>query len=241
MRTNKELIIFDLDGTLAVSKSALDDEMARLLRQLLMKMKVAIISGGMFSQFELQVLNKLSVETVQFENLFILPTSGTRLYVWYGAWQVQYADNLPEDDRKKIIESLNSALEITGFDFSEKTFGERIEDRVSEIAFSALGQKAPPELKAVWDPTREKRERIVLVLKEKIPDFDIHLGGGTTIDITKKGEDKAYGIRKLMEFLHLSIEKAMFVGDAIYPGGNDYPAISTGIDCRSEEHTSELQ
>jgi|ERR1035437_3207677 HAD superfamily hydrolase (TIGR01484 family) len=233
MSTNKELIIFDLDNTLAISKTALDDEMAGLLRRLLLKMKVAIISGGMFSQFELQVLDKLSSETVKFENLYLLPTSGTRLYIWQGAWQVQYADNLSESDKKKIIESLNSALKITGFNFSEKSYGERIEDRESEIAFSALGQKAPPELKAVWDPTREKRERIVLVLKEMIPDFDIHLGGGTTIDITKKGEDKAYGIRKLAEFLHMPIEKMIFVGDALYPEGNDYPAISTGVECVS--------
>jgi hypothetical protein len=42
----KSLIIFDLDGTLAESKSSLDGEMAALLGRLLEVVKVAIISGG---------------------------------------------------------------------------------------------------------------------------------------------------------------------------------------------------
>ena len=42
----KRLIAFDLDGTLALSKQALDDEMADLLGQLTDVAMVDIISGG---------------------------------------------------------------------------------------------------------------------------------------------------------------------------------------------------
>ena len=42
----KALVVFDLDGTLAQSKSSLDAEMAALLNQLLGLIKVAVISGG---------------------------------------------------------------------------------------------------------------------------------------------------------------------------------------------------
>ena len=42
----KKLIVFDLDGTLAESKSSLDAEMAKLLNTLLSITKVAVISDG---------------------------------------------------------------------------------------------------------------------------------------------------------------------------------------------------
>ncbi|MDB2497399.1 hypothetical protein N9X25_09665 [Verrucomicrobiales bacterium] len=48
----KKLIVFDLDGTLAESKSPLDEEMAALLCLLLSLIKVAIISGGDWTQFK---------------------------------------------------------------------------------------------------------------------------------------------------------------------------------------------
>ena len=43
----KRLIVFDLDGTLAESKSVIDPEMAGLIDSLLGVLNVAVISGGM--------------------------------------------------------------------------------------------------------------------------------------------------------------------------------------------------
>ena len=47
----KKLIVFDLDGTLAESKSSVDSEMSALLYDLLAVVKVAVISGGDWPQF----------------------------------------------------------------------------------------------------------------------------------------------------------------------------------------------
>jgi hydroxymethylpyrimidine pyrophosphatase-like HAD family hydrolase len=47
----KKLIVFDLDGTLAESKSSLDTEMSTLLHNLIRIVKVAVISGGDWPQF----------------------------------------------------------------------------------------------------------------------------------------------------------------------------------------------
>ena len=55
----KKLIVFVLDGTIAESKSSLDAEMATLLSALLGIVKVAVISGGDWPQFEKQVLSNL--------------------------------------------------------------------------------------------------------------------------------------------------------------------------------------
>jgi hypothetical protein len=231
MKFNKELVIFDLDGTLTSSKSALDSEMAELIVRLLEKTKVAVISGGAFPQFEIQFLNKLPTTTKQFTNLFLLPTSGTRLSVWNGNWREQYAENLSEIDKKNIIENLNFAINFTKSASPETSFGDMIEDRGSQITFSALGQSAPLELKKLWDPNREKRQAMVNILREKLPQFDVGIGGLTSIDITMKGVNKAYGIHKLEKFLNIPIDKMLFVGDALFEGGNDSPAKTTGVDC----------
>jgi 3-deoxy-D-manno-octulosonate 8-phosphate phosphatase KdsC-like HAD superfamily phosphatase len=56
----------------------------------------------------------------------------------------------------------------------------------------------------------------------------VRLGGATSIDITKPGIDKAYGIRKLRDILCIAIQDMIYIGDAVFPGGNDYPAKEAG-------------
>ena len=84
--------------------------------------------------------------------------------------------------------------------------------------------------KAKWDPDFAKRQKIEAILEPMIPGFSIRLGGATSIDVTRPGIDKAYGIRKLKETLGVPIVDMIFVGDAIFPGGNDYPAEQAGVE-----------
>ncbi len=231
--SSKKLIIFDLDGTLAPSKSSMSKEVADLIVQLLQTKQVAIISGGGFPQFQTQFITSLPHTSEFFTNLFLLPTSGTRMYIWRGDWVEQYSEQLSKIERERVILALNNALKIIGYISPQQTYGQLIEDRGSQITFSALGQQAPLEKKKAWDPTREKREKIVAILKEKIPEFDARIGGTTSVDITKRGVNKAYGIRKLEDILKLTPDDIIFVGDALFHGGNDYPARATGVDCIS--------
>ena len=229
--SSKKLLMFDLDGTLTISKSAIDSEMADLISMLLAVKKVAIISGGGFPQFETQVINKLPVSVENLSNLFLLPTSGTRLYVWKGSWVERYAENLSILEKHKVMAALKAGLSTGGYSEPDVTYGDIIEDRGSQITFSALGQKAPAELKYSWDPTRKEREAIAEAIRAKLPDFDVRIGGSTSIDITKRGVNKAYGIRKLEHHLGISPDEIVFVGDTLFYGGNDYPAKATGVDC----------
>ena len=75
-----------------------------------------------------------------------------------------------------------------------------------------------------------KRKTIEGILAPLIPTFSIQLGGSTSIDVTRPGIDKAYGVRKLHETLGIAIADMIFVGDAISPGGNDYPAEQAGAE-----------
>ena len=225
----KKLIVFDLDGTLAESKSALDSEMSALLHDLLGIVKVAVISGGDWPQFEKQLLSNLPSDEY-LANLSLLPTCGTKLYQYAGDWKKLYSEDFTPDRKREIVVALKSAIGVAGFSV-DKVWGEVIEDRGSQITFSALGQKAPLEEKNKWDPDFTKRKKIKAILDTLIPEFSVRLGGTTSIDVTKPGIDKAYGIRKLRDLLGISLTEMIFVGDALFVGGNDYPAREAGVVC----------
>ena len=223
----KKLIVFDLDGTLAESKSPLDAEMASLLQALLGATQVAVISGGDWPQFEKQLLFNLPRDD-RLLNLSLLPTSGTKFFKYSGDWKKLYSEDLTTDEKEKIISSLRKAVGEAGFQ-AEKVWGEVIEDRGTQITFSALGQQAPLEEKDKWDHDFAKRKKIKAVLDTLIPEFSVRMGGATSIDVTKPGIDKAYGIRKLRDLLGISLAEMIFIGDALFVGGNDYPAEEAGV------------
>jgi HAD superfamily hydrolase (TIGR01484 family) len=223
----KKLIVYDLDGTLAESKSSLDAEMAALLHDLLGIVKVAVISGGDWPQFEKQVLSNLPHDE-RLKNLSLLPTCGTKFFQYEGAWKKIYSEDFTSDEKEKIVSALKKAIEAAGFKV-EKVWGDVIEDRGSQITFSALGQQAPLEEKTKWDPDFAKRRKIKAILDTSIPEFSVRLGGATSIDVTKPGIDKAYGVRKLRDILGISLKEMIFIGDALFPGGNDYPAEEAGV------------
>jgi phosphomannomutase len=223
----KKLIVFDLDGTLAPSKSAIDYGMARLLDQLLKVGKVAVISGGGWPQFEKQVLDHLT-DGDCLRNLSLLPTCGTKFFQYDNTWKELYSEDFTSSERTTIMAALKKAVDQAG-NKPAKVWGEIIEDRGSQITFSALGQQAPLEAKSKWDPVFTKRELILAILTPSLPGFSVHMGGSTSIDITKPGIDKGYGIGKLRDTLGIAIEDMIFVGDALFPGGNDYPARQAGV------------
>jgi hypothetical protein len=226
----KKLVAFDMDGTLALSKQKLDEDMAGRLVKLLTVAKVAVISGGDWPQFEKQVVSQLPADA-NTDALFILPTTGTKLYRHDGSgWQAIYAELFDDAQKKHIIDSFNASLDATGFK-PEQVWGERIEDRGSQITFSALGQQAPLEAKEHWDPDFAKRKVIQADLRQRLPGLAINMGGATSIDITREGVDKAYGLKKLAGHSGVDLAEMIFIGDAIFPGGNDYPAMTLGVDC----------
>ncbi|KAF3911061.1 Phosphomannomutase [Arthrobotrys entomopaga] len=222
------LVAFDLDGTLAASKQPLEDSMSETIADLLDVAHVAVISGGDWPQFEKQVVFRLPPRA-DLSKLWLLPTTGTKLYVYKnGSWERVCADLFSDDQRKEILDAFDLSLEATGFK-PEKTWGNRIEDRGSQITFSALGQQAPVEAKEVWDPQFEKRKIIQKDLQARLPNMSINMGGATSIDITQKGVDKGYGLKRLRDESKIPLEEMMFIGDAIFPGGNDYPAKELGL------------
>jgi phosphomannomutase len=229
---DRKLIAFDLDDTLAPSKSPLDDRMATLLRRLLDVSDVCVISGGQIAQFRAQVIDRLDgASSVQLERLHLMPTCGTQYYRYLdGTWTQVYAQNLSEEERDRALRAVEESARSLGF-WEEHTWGPILEDRGSQVTFSALGQAAPVEAKTKWDPSGAKKNELRDVVQELLPDLEVRSGGSTSIDITRSGIDKAYGMRRLSEVTGLSLDDMLFVGDRLDEHGNDYPVKVLGVDC----------
>ncbi len=235
----KRLIAFDLDGTLAQSKQPIDAEMGGLLARLSAKAVVAVISGGDWPQYQQQLVGNLPAG-IDFGGWFLLPTSGTKLYQHENAdWRQVYAQSFTDQERARILAALESGIVSAGLSEAglseaglseDRLWGDRIEDRGSQITFSGLGQHAPLTDKTAWDPDFVKRKALQAAVAPLLPGFAVRTGGSTSIDITRAGIDKAFGMRKLAEVSGIATVDMIFIGDALYLGGNDYAVHESGID-----------
>ncbi len=221
---------FDLDDTLAPSKAPLPDPVRESLLRLLAVTQVCVISGGQIEQFRTQVVERLGDLAPELaDRLHLMPTCGTQYWrLQGGELHCVYADDLTEDEKARAMSAVEVEAKLLGL-WEKKTWGPALEDRGSQITFSALGQQAPLDAKKAWDPTGEKKSRLRAAVQQELPDLEVRSGGSTSVDITRRGVDKAYGMRRLSELTSVAFEDTLFVGDRLDPDGNDYPVKALGV------------
>ncbi len=232
-----DLVVFDLDGTLTETKTPLAPDMSGTLADLLKKKKVAIIGGGSWEQFKKQFVSELQCSRKLLPNLFLFPTTATSFYRYRGGWKKVYAKELPKKERRKIEKAFEEVLREIHYVPPKKVYGKVIEDRKSQVTFSALGQdivarlgEKGVRLKEAWTKKNGPLKlTITKLMQKRLPNLEVHAAGFTSIDVTEKGIDKAYGIRQIERHLHIPVKKMIFIGDAIFPGGNDYAVTKTGV------------
>ena len=235
---NKKLFVFDLDDTLAESKTPMDQEMAGLLKQLLQNKKVAVIGGGKYELFKWQFVSHLKIPSKLLENLYLFPTSGNAFYRYKSGWKNVYSHNLSKSEKKQTRDAFEEVYKEINYKHPKKVYGVILEDRKSQMSFSPLGQdivtvlgKRGLHMKEEWRRKYDSvRHKMAKLLAKKLPNLEVRVGGVTTIDVTMKGIDKAYGVRQMEKYLKIKIKDMFFVGDAIFPGGNDYAVLKTKID-----------
>jgi len=229
-------IIFDLDGTLSEPFTPASPDTIKRLEKLLDIMPVAFLSGATLERMRTSLLDQLSRGH---ENILALPVNGAQGYAYTGdTWQLLYDETLDTPERETImaaLEKVKSHRDLTDLEPA----GETVVDRRGYIAFTALGVDAPKSAKLAWDPTSEKRRSIIKDLAVLLPGYDIYVGGTTTIDIMRKGVNKAYGIDKISTHWSFHAADMLFIGDALYPGGNDYPVMTTGVRTIQVTHPTE--
>ncbi|MET0812071.1 MAG: HAD-IIB family hydrolase [Microbacterium sp.] len=234
--TTPRLVAFDLDDTLAPSKSAIDPRIGDLLTALARRVEVAIISGGQLAQFTTQVVDRLPDAAASVSAHFhLLPTCGTQYYrLRPEGIETVYAHALTDDEKSRALAAVEDEAKRLGL-WESETWGEILEDRGSQITFSALGQRAPLDAKTAWDPTGSKKNALRAAVAERIPDLEVRSGGSTSVDITHRGIDKAYGMQQLAEQTGIPLDDMLFVGDRLDPDGNDYPVLAMGVECHAVE------
>jgi len=226
----KKIVVFDKDDTITKAKCKIDENMANLLSKLIRKYKVAVITGWSFENIKEQIVDKMP-DTTNFSNFFLFPTIWTQMFYFdEGKYVRKYAEFLSDDEVSYIFDVFNKALKELNL-IPEKVWWEILENRWSQVTYSGLGQKAPLEEKKKFDPDKKIRQKIVDYVKNYLKDYSIWIAGTTSIDVTRKWLDKAYGIKKIMENLWLKKEEILFVWDAIFPGWNDYPVKEFWVDC----------
>ncbi|OGI93904.1 hypothetical protein A3A03_01890 [Candidatus Nomurabacteria bacterium RIFCSPLOWO2_01_FULL_40_18] len=234
----KDLIVFDLDGTLIETKSPMKPDMSRLMVKLLKIKKVAIIGGGRYDTFHRLFINKLKCPKEFLKKLFLFPTTATAFYKYNNGWKKIYSKPLTVSEIKKIKKAFKDVFKEIKYQHPQKTYGQIIENRGTQVSFSVYGQdlvrvlgNKGVQIKKEWLKNNLKTKmKIAKLMRKKLPNLEVVAAGFTTIDVTRRGIDKAYGIRQIQKNLKIPIKKMFFVGDAIFPGGNDYAIVKTGID-----------
>lgn len=230
------LVAFDLDDTLAPSKSALEKPMLEALTDLLGVAEVCVISGGQISQFRHQLIDRLDhLDEATLGRFHLMPTCGTQYWLRQeGEWREQYAENLTPEQIAAAFASLEARANELGV-WETETWGPVLEDRGSQVTFSALGQSAPVDAKKAWDPTGSKKNSLRAAVAADLPELEVRSGGSTSVDITRKGIDKAYGMQKLVDLTGIPVADMLFVGDRLDPEGNDFPVLRTGVRAHAVE------
>ncbi len=250
----KKVLSFDVDQTLNVAKTPITDEVAKLLISCLNNFEICPISGQKFDQFLIQIVDRLvdnGVKPAELTHLHLFVAQGTQYYRYVPTgdtynpndWQQVYNFPLTAEQVAKITAALSQAAqELNHWEEASLAEGDEIiENRLSQVTFSALGQKATTEEKYAWDPDHKKREAIVARAKELAPEFDYEIGGTTSINAFVPGMNKVFGMTHLMEELNVQKSDILYFGDMTQPGGNDYPVVQMGVQTitvRNHEDTS---
>ena len=230
------LVAFDLDDTLAPSKAAIDPRIGDLLIALAERVEVAIISGGQIAQFRAQVVERLPETSPDvLARMHLMPTCGTQYYrLTPDGVATVYAHSPSDDEKSRAMSAVEEEARRLDL-WTSEPWGDILEDRGSQITFSALGQSAPLEAKIAWDPTGAKKNALRTAVAERLPDLEVRSGGSTSVDITHRGIDKAYGMTRLAEMTGIPLDDMLFFGDRLDPEGNDYPVLALGVACQAVE------
>ena len=232
----KKIIACDIDGTLAYSDTEISDEMLELISKLQKKYIFVTIGNGnymhLYNQFIKKYIEKIGKE------IYVYVLGGLECYKTSKKEIIKiYSNDLSNDEKNKIVRTISNFIKDKKI--IPDTY-DQIEDRGSMVVFSVLGRKANKELKKSYDPNGEKRKKFINeYFKEELPEFEIKIGGTTTMDFTKKGHTKAFGIKKIKKMFNCKFKDIIFFGDDLQEHGNDFPVkeLVESIEVESPEET----
>lgn len=226
--TDAKAVIFDLDDTLADSFTPPTEAMLAKVMHLARYVPVAIMSGAAQARVKDTVMDCLG-PTADAKSIHVFTDSAANCFAWVGGtWSEIYTFPIAENDRARLRDVVRKVVdELDLYAGTHDT--SRILERDTSVAFTALPAGATQLEKRAWDPDGSKREKLSVALRKELPEYEVRIGGKTTVDITRLGVNKAHGVEWLAKELGLKPKEMLFIGDAFYKGGNDAIVIPTGI------------
>lgn len=218
---------FDLDNTLTESRSVITPAMAQALIQLReLGNDIIVVSGAAMSQIDFQVGNGETKRPWTY-----MAQNGN--HVVYNSEEL-WNNKLDADIKVAIYEHIGKVMSLARIALPwGRALQDLIEDRGSQISFSFVGHYAPLKDKKQFDPTGSLRKIVLDIVEKKLEDnsvveqrrFEVRVAGTTCLDYFKKGSNKGHNIKALIRARDWKESECVYVGDALFPGGNDESVI----------------
>lgn len=227
-----QAMLFDLDDTLAPHLQPVAPAMLQRLLQLVQLMPIAIVTGRDLSRIQTETLSALA-SSPHASRVYIFPSGSTQGYhCESGQWVRFYAAELSDSDKQTIRTAIEQAVVKTGALEGLPVYGERYVDKGSMLSFAMLGVPLPADVDRTWDPGNARRSALWRSIAQRLPEYDVLMGGVTAIDISRKGVNKSFSVHWLSTELGIPPKDMLFVGDGLFEGGNDAVVVPTGIATR---------
>ena len=204
-------IFFDLDDTLTQSRSLMDSEMEKVLVDLVQIFDVTVVSGATVEQIKKQIPPKI------LDKCYILAQNGN--FALHKDGKTIWAHKLSTIEKKVILFHIKTIAKKYNIILGKNN--DHVEDRGCQISFSLVGHHADLDLKKRFDPGGKRRAEILKAIPIESNTVDVKIGGTTCLDYFEKGKNKGSNVVEFIKKLGWKKEEALYVGDALYPGGND--------------------
>lgn len=199
---NKKLIVMDMDGTLSESRKEIDPEMKQLLHKLSRHYKIAIFSGADTQRIK----NQINVDFI--DTIYIGSYSSAKIIK---GEEILFNKQLSSEQQDFIN---NVKIPFPGHYLDVNDYQATI--------YLVNPHTATEEERNSIDPKLKVRTFLVNKIKPYLNEYDVRIGGKTSIDISQKDTCKKTGIDFLCKHLNLETEEILFIGDRCFEGGNDY-------------------
>ena len=213
-------IFFDLDNTLTPSKSLILPEHAPILKKLCERVDVIVVSG----HGAIDIRKHL---TPALQGLYhILGQNGNRAETRDG--RVFWNSSLSKDQKNAVLAFVAKAREHLNLKVRDEN--DIIEDRDSQMAFSLIGHHENQAVKNAFDPQSGMRRKLLQDMAANVraledAKVEVRIGGTTTLDFFEFGKNKGYNVSAFIEKMKWNKGDCLYVGDALFPGGNDETVI----------------
>jgi phosphomannomutase len=207
---------FDLDKTLTASRSPMREDHRPLFEHLVNERDVVVVTGGTVEQIREQI-------TPQFDHrYFTLAQSGNEAYAKDGT--LLWSEVLDARQLDAIMEFIGK---LRGhFAVAVRDEGDIVENRGAQVAYSVLGFHEDIDKKYAFDPDEKRRQAalehfatdrsaLLAIGVEVVP------AGTTNFSFIPAGKHKGFNVERLRAFMHWNKDECLYVGDALFPGGND--------------------